>query len=90
MKKLYAYTDRTESKIDYMSKIFEQDDKAAMLTMFDGDPYEMTLEDIVLKYLECVFGIPASVCKKPLVELTETDIAILENVEKSMICFSRN
>lgn len=90
MKNLYAYNKKIETKMDYMSKIFEQDDKAAMLTMFDGDPYEMTLEDVILKYLECVFGIPASVCKKPLVELNDDDIAVLENLEDSVMVFSRN
>lgn len=90
MKKIYAYNEKTEQKLEYLEKVFDSDDKAAMMTIFDGDPYEMTLNDMISKYLECVFGIPKSVFTKPLVELTQGEIDVLDNISESIMTFTRN
>lgn len=90
MKKLIGYEGKTARKMEYIEKIFDADDKAALTTVFDGDPYEMTLGDVISGYLECVFGLPKALLDKPLVDLNENDISILDKLGDDLVVFSRN
>ena len=90
MKNLYAYSDAMESRIETVKKTLDSDSVEEIKALLDGDPYEMTFGEVMLKVLSEAFGIPMGMMNKRLVDLTIGEVAILDDIEDQCMIFSRN
>jgi len=92
MKKLYAYSDELEKKIDEFDKVCKaQDDSGLNSLMGISDIYESTFGECILKYFEKVFGIPEEIINKKFSDYTEEDIKLADKLlgNERIITFTR-
>lgn len=89
MKNLYAYSDAMESRIETVSKKLDSDSVEEIKALLDGDPYEMTFGEVMLKVLSEALGIPMGMMHKRLVDLTIGEVAILDDIDDQCMIFSR-
>ena len=92
MKKLYAYSDELEKKIDEFYKVCKaQDDSGLNVLMGISDICEISFGEGMLKYFEKVFGIPEDIINKKFSDFTEEDVKLMDKLlgDERIIRFTR-
>ena len=81
MKKLYAYSDELEKKIDEFDKVCKaQDDSGFNSLMGISDIYESTIGECILKYFEKMFDVPEEIMNKKFSDFTEEDVNLMDKL----------
>lgn len=92
MKKLYAYSDELEKKIDEFDKVCEAEDESGFNSLMGiSDILETSFGECMLKYFEKVFGIPEDIMNKKFSDYTEEDIKLMDKLlgDERIIRFTR-
>lgn len=92
MKKLYAYSDELEKKIDEFDKVCEAKDESGFNNLMGiSDFWETTFGECMLRYFEKVFSIPEEIMNKKFSDLTEEDVKLMDKLlgDERIIRFTR-
>ena len=92
MKKLYAYSDELEKKMDeFDTACAEKDGSKFNDLMGIADAYESSFGEVMLKYFEKVFGIPEEILNKKFSDYTDEDIKLMDKLlgNERIITFTR-
>lgn len=81
MKKLYAYSDELEKKIDEFDKVCDAEDESGFNSLMGiSDIWEISFGECMLKYFEKVFGIPEEIINKKFSDFTEEDVKLMDKL----------
>jgi len=81
MKKLYAYSDELEKKMDEFDTICESNDEDKFNELMGvSNIMESSFGECILKYFEKIFGIPEEIVNKKFSDYTDEDIKLMDKL----------
>lgn len=89
MKKLIGYTGNVEKKMTTFENICKAEDVNALQDLLGVDVNEATVADMLIGAMSYVTGIPESLWRKKLSELTMEDAKLMIEADSQIVEFCR-